>query len=249
MRTVSVKSAARVLDLLELVSTLREGIGVNALARRLAMPNSSASALVATLEGRGYLKLAADGYRLAEAYREGGWIGGTQALLLRAAQPAMQRLTAATGESSFLGVLTRGNEVRYLHKAVSQNPLRYDVDLSLIRPAYSISCGIVMLAGMSDEACNAYLGSCELVAVTPRTIADPDALRRMIRRARKLGYARMADSHVMGTSGVAAPIRRGDRVVAGLAVIAPTHRFELQPDAIVAATVAAAAEIGEAIPQ
>lgn len=249
MRTVSVKSAARVLDVLELVSTLREGIGVNELARRLEIPNSSASALIATLQGRGYLALEADGYRLAETYREAGWVGGTQALLMRAAQPVMQRLTHATGESSFLGVLTRSNDVRYVQKAVSQHPLRYDGDLSQIRPAYCISIGTVMLAGFSDAALDAYLGSRKLLAVTPRTVTDPAALRKMIERVRKLGHARMSDSHVMGTSGVAAPVRRGERVVAGLAVMAPTHRFELQPDAIVAATVAAAQEISQVLSQ
>ena len=131
MRTVSVKSAARILDVLELLSGLQEGIGLNELARRLDIPKSSASALIATLEGRGYVRSAPDGVALVDAFRDGGWVGGKTATLLRHARPAMQRLSRHTGESCFLGTPTRSFDVQYVEKVVSESALRYDADLSL----------------------------------------------------------------------------------------------------------------------
>lgn len=247
MRTVSVKSAARILDVLELASTLRQGIGVNELGRRLNIPKSSASSLVSTLEGRGYLQADADGYRLADCYRESGWVGGNNAELLRHSRPVMQRLTLATGESCFLGVVTPSLDVQYADKVISDNPLRYDGDLSFTRPAYCTSIGWVILGGMSDAALDEYLASRELVAVTPKTVTDPSKIKRAVRESRTRGCATIADSHVLGASGAAAPIVRGGRVIAGVAVIAPTERFNRQPDQIVHAVKSAAREISQAL--
>ena len=247
MRTVSVKSAARILDVLELTAALRSGIRVNEIARRLGIPRSSASSLVSTLEGRGYLCPQADGYHLAECYRESGWVGGATARLLRVARPVMSRMVAATGESAFLGVPTAGLDVQYVEKVVSDNPLRYDGDLASPRPAYCTSIGYVILGHLDDAALDDYLATCKARRVTPRTVVDPRAIRKAVLLVRKQGYATIADSHVLGTSGAAAPVFSGDGVIAGLAVIAPTPRFDPKRASIVRAVVAAAGEVSQAL--
>ena len=53
MRTPEVKSAGRILDVLELLAGLPQGIRLNQLARTLAIPKSSASGLLGTLVVRG----------------------------------------------------------------------------------------------------------------------------------------------------------------------------------------------------
>jgi IclR family pca regulon transcriptional regulator len=247
MRTVSVKSAARILDVLELMAGLPHGIRVNELARRLSMPKSSASSLVATLHGRGYLDAADDGYRLAEPYRRTGWVGGMTAALVRAGRPVMERLVADTGESAFLGVPTHGFEVRYVAKIVSDHPLRYDGDLTALRPAFCTSIGQAILSQLPPKAIDRYFETHALETVTPRTITDVAAIRRTLEQARARGYVTIADSHVMGASGVAAPVFSGDRVVAGLAVIAPNARFDAARKAIVPAVVEAARALSEAL--
>ncbi len=247
MRTVSVKSAARILDVLEMLAGLQEGIGLNELARRLDIPKSSASALIATLEGRGYVRSGPDGVVLVDAFRDGGWVGGEMAHLLRQARPAMQRLSRQTGESCFLGTPTRTFEVQYVEKVVSESALRYDADLSLIRPAYCTSIGLVLLAGLSNDLLDRYFQGRDLVQLTSKTVTDEAAIRRAVAKARRNGFATISDSHVLGTSGVSAPVRRQGRVVAGLAVIAPSERFAQQASLNVEATVAAARVLGQAL--
>ena len=61
------------------------------------------------------------------------------------------------------------------------------------------------------------------------------------------GYVTIADSHVAATSGAAATVVPGERTVAGLAVIAPTPRFDAARHRIVPKVVAAARELGRAI--
>jgi IclR family transcriptional regulator, pca regulon regulatory protein len=247
MRTVSVKSAARILDVLELLAGLPHGIRVNEMARQLAMPKSSASSLLATLEGRGYVYNAGDGYRLADSYRTTGWVGGTTAALLRAAQPVMDRLVATTGESAFLGVPTRDLEIRYIAKSVSSHPLRYDVELTAPRPAYCTSIGQVILASLEAGELDRYFETHPLAPVTPHTVTSERAIRKVLRQAREQQYVTIADSNVVGASGVAAPVLAGVHVMAGLAVIAPSARFDAARERIVPALVAAAREIGAAI--
>ena len=247
MRTVSVKSAARILDVLELMAGLNQGIRVNELARQLAMPKSSASSLVATLEGRGYIRAATDGYRLADTHRRSGWVGGITAALVRASRPIMEELVAKTGESAFLGVPTQTLEIRYVAKVVSDNPLRYDGELAALRPAYCTSIGQVILASLSSDALDRYFETHELTAVTSRTVTDEKILRKTLAQARARGYVTIADSHVLGASGAAASIFAEERVVAGLALIAPSARFDPERKRIIPSVVEAAKRISALI--
>lgn len=247
MRDVSVKSAARVLDLLELLATAPDGIRVNEIARQLDIPKSSASSLLATLEGRGYVEQGAGGFRLSQRHRD-GWVGGSFARLMRVARPVMNRLVARTRESAFLGVLTADWQVKYVEKVVSDSPLRYDVELGTTRAAYCTSIGHVLLAGQDDRRLESYLSNTRFDPVTPRTMTERAEIEKAILRVRRRGHAPSADSHVVGASGVAAPVRLGSgRTIAGLAVIAPSSRFEPQRNAVTQAVVEAAAELSRCL--
>jgi DNA-binding IclR family transcriptional regulator len=247
MRTQEVKSAGRILDVLELLAGTPEGVRVNQLARTLAIPKSSASALLGTLALRGYIEPSGEGYRLAGGYRGSGWVGGLTGVLVRAGQPIMERLVADTGESAFLGVTTPSFDIRYVAKVVSANPLRYDVELESLRPAHSTSIGQVLLASLSADALDDYIRHHDLKRATGRPAISERTLRRTLAQARADGFVTIADSHVAGTSGAAAPIAAGGHTVAGLAIIAPTARFDAERSRIVPRVVAAARELERAI--
>ena len=247
MRTTEVKSAGRILDVLELLAGLPQGIRLSDIARTLDIPKSSASGLLGTLVARGYAESSLDGFRLANGYRGESWVGGITGSLVRAGQPIMERLVADTGESAFLGVATASFEIRYLAKAVSTNPLRYDVELASLRPAHSTSIGQVLLASLSPEALDHYFAHHDLHRAAGRPALSERALRRALTQAREDGFATIADSHVAGTSGAAAPVMAGGGTVAGLAIIAPTARFDAARNRIVPRVVAAARELGRAI--
>jgi len=247
MRSPPVKSAARILDVLELLAGLPHGIRVNQLARTLEMPKSSASALLGTLAIRGCVETVGDGYRLAEGFRGGGWVGGMTGALVRVGRSIMERLVAETGESAFLGVATPSFEVRYVDKVVSAKPLRYDVELESLRPAHSTSIGQVLLASLTSDALDDYFRTHDLGRGSTRPVISERTVRRAVSVARTQGYVTIADSHVLGTSGAAAPVSAGGRVVAGLAIIAPSARFDAARARIVPHVVAAARDLGRSI--
>jgi IclR family pca regulon transcriptional regulator len=156
-------------------------------------------------------------------------------------------LSRRTGESCFLGVATRSFEVKYVEKVVSESALRYDVELPVVRPAYCTSIGLVLLAGLSAAQLDRYFQGRELKRLTPRTVTKEPSIRAAVLEVQRKGYATISDSHVLGTSGVSAPVMMHGQVIAGLAVIAPSERFARQPELNVDATVAAARELSQAL--
>ena len=91
------------------------------------------------------------------------------------------------GESVFLGVLTATQEVRYVLKSVSPNPLRYDGALEQLRPAYCTSIGHVLLAELGERELDDYLARTELVTWTEATPTDPATIRSLVRAAAARG--------------------------------------------------------------
>ena len=96
-----VKSASRVLDMLEFLSVTDKPIGVSDVARRLRMPKSSAQALLRTLLGRGYLVHAGLGYQLSPLVGSGGLISGTVARLGQLAKTVMESAAEVTVNRHF----------------------------------------------------------------------------------------------------------------------------------------------------
>ncbi len=249
MRTLEVKSAARILDLLEMLSVVPGPMRLTDIARQMEMPKSSTVALLGTLSGRGYVQQRGEGYVIAERYRGGDWIAGECGLMRRVAQTVMGALAAQTGESCFLAIAAPDWHVQYVEKAVSNNPLRYDIALPLLRPAHATSVGRVILADQPDDVLLRYLTSARITKLTERTVTDPERLMSEVARVRADGYAAIANSSVMGASGVAAPIRgSGGTTIGALCVIAPTPRFDTAREHITVHLRAAALQICAQLP-
>ena len=243
----SVKSATRVLDLLELFSTVVEPLGVTDVAKRLEWPKSSAQALLLTLVGRGYLTREAEGYTLPADLR-GGWVGGIRFRLLGVAAGAMKNMAHESGESAFVGMMTGAGKIQYLAKAVSSNEVRYDASLAHPRPLHCTSIGLVILAYMDEKQLARWLKPSLLVPVTPRTETDPAKIQRVLRHARENGYAEVRDANVEGASGVSAPIfGPGGEVIAGLNLGAPSSRYDANRDKLIRIVCREAASISTAL--
>lgn len=222
----SVKSATRVLDLMELFSVTSEPLGVSDVAKKMFIPKSSAQSLLLTLTGRGYLVRDDVGYSLPIEMR-GGWVGGIRSWLLGIAMPVLQEMAKESKESAFIGVLTGAGAVQYLAKAVSPLDVRYDTSLDPMRPIHATSMGLVFMAHATEKSLERWLQPSRLLAVTPATQTAPDKIRQSLPVIRKNGYAEIRDGNVEGASGVSAPIFGShDNVVAALNIGAPTFRYE-----------------------
>ena len=226
----SVRSAARVLDLLEFLAGSERGVSLTAAASSLRLPKSSTLMLLRTLVERGYVRRnEEDHYVLNESFRTRGfgWGGSRFARLIAASRPVMERLCEKVGETVILGVLDEDGRVRLLAKAVAAQDIRYDVDITTRLPAFCTAMGRVLLGSLPRERQTAILEASERTKLTPETATELGRLHRLIDQAGRLGYAIVEEEFSLGGTGVAAPVLdRDGRVIATLNVACVTRRFQ-----------------------
>ncbi len=225
-----VRSAARVLDLLELIASSDAGVSLSAAATSLDLPKSSALMLLRTLVARGYAARGRDDrYVLNDTFRRTGfgWGGSRFTRLLALARPAMQHLCEQIGETILLGALDENGRVRLLAKAVARQDIRYDVDLAERLPVYCTAMGRALIGSLGRDRQKAILTGGKRLKRTPRTVTDLARLYGLIDEAAAQGYAVVDDEFAVGGTGVAAPIVDPDgRAVAVLNVACVTSRFQ-----------------------
>lgn len=251
-----VKSADRVLDILELLAVADRPLALREIADRLSIPKSSTLMLLRTLEARGYAARGADdGYvldaaagRRDEAALELGWGASRPMRLLRVARPVMQDLVDTLQETTTLGALRPDGDVQVLGAIVSPLAIRYDLGRLKVIPGYCTAMGQAMLAFQDADTVERYIARCRFERLTERTIGDAPSLRIRLAQIRRRGWSVHIDERFLGASGAAVPISdETGRVVAAINIATVTVRFRKRQGDIVAGLRAAAARISAAL--
>ena len=226
-----VKSASRVIDLLELFSSTSTAMGVSDISKRLGFPKSSTHMLLATLAGRGFI--VSDQERRFRLHPTFGaelraWIGGTRGKLIHAANAPMKSLVDIVNETCFLTVMRSDWMAEYVAKVSSRQELRLDAPVGAIRQLNAGSGGMVLLAHLPRHEFERFLKEHPLQASTPKSIIEPARLRRELATIRTRGYALSEGTNYPQATGVSAPVRGPDGdVVAAVSIGAPTSRFKV----------------------
>ncbi len=140
-------------------------------------------------------------------------------------RPHLASLAQATGETIHLATLD-GAEIVYLDKFDSPLPVAAYSRIGGRAPAACVASGKALLAAshLDREALRGRLGP--LVAHTPNSITDLDALVAELARTQARGYAENREEWRLGVCGLGAPVfnARGEPVVAvGMSV--PSIRY------------------------
>jgi DNA-binding IclR family transcriptional regulator len=240
-----VKSADRVLDLLELLGSTARPLTLSEVAAELDIPKSSALGLLRTLVARGYVaRDAGECYALAHPFglEEGDWLGGLPRRVAILGRPIVEALVAETGETVNLGAMLTGFRVRPLVQVASPRDVRYD-PRGTDCPAYCSAMGRSLLAHLPDDSVDLCL-ALPLRQVTPATLTEPALIRARIAQARRQGYAEIEEEYVQGASGVAAPVfDRDGRAVATVNLATLHGRWRQNRLDYIPAVVAAAAAL------
>ena len=245
--TASVKSARRVLDLLEMLAATSQALGVSDVARKMGIPKSSAHMLLLTLEERNYV--VDDGarrFRLNPMFSNNrSWVGGFRSVLLEVSRKIMNQLVSKLGETCFLAVLRESDEIEYIEKVLSPSEVRCDSELFVPRAIHSNSPGLVLMAYQSTEEITRYLATADFAARTGKTLTARSAVAQEIALTRRRGYATTSDTNTVGVSGVSAPVfGPHGQIVAALNISVPTSRYGKALKYLVADIVAGAHKLG-----
>src|ERR671937_11548 len=117
----SVKSAGRVLDLLELLAAEPEGLSVTEISGRLSIPRSSAHMLVQTLSERRYVRCDSAGtkrFTLGVPLVQLGLSIADRLELRTVARDVLERLVETWHETALLAAAD-GDDIVYIDKVVS----------------------------------------------------------------------------------------------------------------------------------
>ncbi|MGI4942548.1 MAG: helix-turn-helix domain-containing protein [Janthinobacterium lividum] len=251
---MTVRSATRTLDLLELLAQQTRALTLAELNRMIGLPKSSTLLLLRTLEARGYAVREAEGYRLIRLPGEVSAVQpGEQAAwgtLRRLATPALAEAVAVAKESAFLAVLTPANRVRYLSKLLPPGQeLKYDRDINQDRIPHHVASGLALLAALPGQDIEHYLCTLAPDDPEPRQTAD-----RAIRTAQRNGIAVNLKGRMEGAAGVAvAVLDPAGHAIAAVNLAGPADRVRANLPALERAARAAAAqiahELGRLIPR
>jgi DNA-binding IclR family transcriptional regulator len=221
-----VKSAARVLAVIRLLTSEVNGAKFGDICEQLKIPKSSAHALLATMTDQGFLMIDSNThvYRIGVRLWEAGQTYIQTFDLPSIAQPFVEAVRDALGETVQLAILD-GIENVYIAKVNSDQRLEVRSRVGSRYPAYATGLGKVLLAGLSDAEIRYRFEGVTLEAFTDRTITELDKLLEIIREIRSTGYGNDDGEYTSNVVCVAVPIRQhsGD-VIAAMSVSVPEVR-------------------------
>lgn len=235
----SVKSALRVCRLLAMLAD-RPGLTHADMAHRLAMPKSSVTALLTTLEAQHFVQkdaarrffLGPEVLGLAHRYIANLDLG-------KLGQPVVDDLMLRTHESVALSVAS-GSDILIIAKANCQQPLQRTMQLGERAPMCATAGGKAILAFLPANE----LDLCTL-SRTPSTSTSINRRKLMQElktiRAGRLAYSR--EELIAGIVAVGAPVFDSSGLpTAALSVAVPSVRFSPKREALIANAVRRAAE-------
>lgn len=221
----SVKSAFRVLDILELLAERPVALSHAQIGAALDIPKSSLTGLLRTMVARGYAEAEDGGYRLgprvAALVAEASLRHGAA----DAARPIIARLSAEVGESAGFSV-PEGDGSRLIAATNARHPLVFVFSVGTILPLFATSSGKAILAHLPEDDLAAYLARESWQPLTPHTVRDAATLRAQLAQARRDGIAYSHEERHPGIVGIAAAVLDEKRRPLGAVNVAmPTARF------------------------
>lgn len=205
--TRAVKSAIRVLEVLEYFDRRQREATVTDIARELKYPQSSTSVLLRNLTDLGYLQRGSGGNTYVPTTRVtllGSWIApmetpSGEVLAL------MQELGETTGETIILATLTN-DFVRYVHVVPATTAMRLHVGPGMIRPIAISGAGRLFMSMMGEEQVRRIIVRHNAAEAEDTKRLSMAAVRRDLAAIREAGYALSLDRITPGAGVVFVPL-------------------------------------------
>lgn len=194
----------------------------------LGVVASTAHRLMAMLEYHGFVQQDADtkAYRAGPSLIDIGLSVVRQTDLRQHLRPYLERLTAASGETSHL-IILRGANSLFIDSVESHAALRTSSRIGMTFPAHTVSGGKALLAALSADQLAELYPVEELAGLTARSITTRTALLKELEMVRQRGYATNQGESETDIAAVAVLVRNAfEQPRAAIAVSAPRARID-----------------------
>ncbi|MEO8095990.1 MAG: IclR family transcriptional regulator C-terminal domain-containing protein [Pseudolysinimonas sp.] len=212
-----VQSLARGLAVIRAFGAETPRQSLSDVARATGMTRATARRFLLTLETEGYVRSHDGKFELTPRVLDLGFSYLSSLSLPEVAQPHLEALSRAVGESTSLAVLD-DRDVVYVARVPTRRIMSVAITIGTRFPASVTSMGRVLLASLSPAALDTYFDGFTATAYTPRTIVTESGLRQELDRVRSQGWALVDGELEHGIRSLAAPVRRGPEVVAAINV-------------------------------
>lgn len=199
-------SLARGLAVIRAFADQRRSLTIAQISHRTGIPRAAVRRCLYTLKQLGYVDSESNNFTLKPKILTLGYSYLSSTPLTISAQPCLNGISRTLNESCSLAVLD-DNEVLYVSRSATSRIMSVALNTGSRLPAYCTSLGRVMLAHMSDEALNAYLGRVKLKAFTPRTVVSVKRLKEILAEVRRNGYVIVEEELEVGLRSIAVPVR------------------------------------------
>lgn len=207
MPSSPIKSAARVLEVMELFAEIRAPLRQNFIVDRLAYPQSSTTELLKSLVALGYLNY----HRASRTYFPttrvaalGEWINhftlGSGHLI-----EMMRQIQAATGETVAL-VSQNDLFIQYLRVIEPDHPLKFPPPEGTMRLLTQSSAGLVLLSRMSDAVVAGLVRHIDARGRGEVARTNLPALLAQLQTVRQTGYAFLAGIPIPQAATISMPL-------------------------------------------
>ena len=215
------------LSVIRCFSDERPRLTLSEVARQTGLSRASARRSLLTLQTLGYVGSDERQFFLTPRVLTLGYAYLSSLSFADVAQSHLADLANEVHESCSASVLD-GFEIVYVARAATKRIMTISLSVGTRLPAYATSMGRVLLAGLSDDQLDAYLGAATLAPLTERTIVDRDQLRAELARTRIRGWCMVDQELEHGVRSVAVPVHDASgRVVAAVNTSAHATRVPL----------------------
>jgi IclR family KDG regulon transcriptional repressor len=200
-------SVIKAFEVLKLIASAKEGMGISEIARGLDMAKSTVHGMTSALEELGAVRrdAATKRYTLGFTLFELGKTAYSQVDLKDLARPIMEALMEKTDASVFLGVLN-WDHVTILDIVEPRTDLKITSPIGSTIPLLAGAAGKVFLAMMDEEQALKTIRTKGLTQYTANSVKDIDRYMEEIKSVRAQGFATDDEEYILGVRAVAAPI-------------------------------------------
>lgn len=225
-----VEALARGLAIIRTFGRDRSSMTLSDMARAANLPKPTVRRVLHTLVDLGYAETDGRLFQLTPAVLNlaAAYLGTD--LVATVLQPVCQRVSKATGEACFVGVLD-GQEMVMIAHASTRFPFGLATSAGMRMPAFLTAAGRVLLGLLPDDELDRRLKAAKVKANTKFAVTDKAKLKSLILRGRTAGYCMTQREVAMGFCAVAVPLRRIDGTAVGaLSIPALAERCAANPD-------------------
>ena len=202
-RVPALEKCFRILDL---AASSSNGIGISESAKILGYNKSTVFNIIHTLEALGILTNGNNSrFVLGPRLYALGRLASKNLSLVDSAHPWLEKITAQTRLSSFLG-MRAADRVTIIDKVDSPVDIKVSSEVGMRIPLLAGATGKVFLAQMPDEEVVELLGRKGLKAYTPKSCTDPVRYLEMVRQVRRQGFGLDDEEYIEGIRAIAVPL-------------------------------------------